>query len=252
MRRPVIAANWKMYMTVDEARSLAENLLPCQERGAAAEIVVCPPFTALAQVQEIFRGTGLWVGGQNMHWENAGAFTGEISPLMLKDLGCSHVIIGHSERRQLFGETDANINLKLKAALSHELTPIFCLGETLTERKEGLTERICSQQLRQGLEGIEAGGLAKTIIAYEPVWAIGTGRTASPNDAQAAIGYIRQELTSKYGQVAHDVRILYGGSVKPDNIDGLMEQKDIDGALVGGASLKAESFLGIAKFGEER
>lgn len=249
MRRPVIAANWKMHMTAGETKILAEKLLPCRDRAAEVEIVICPPFTSLAQACETFKDTGLQVGGQNMHWEKAGAFTGEISPLMLKDLGCSHVIIGHSERRQLFGETDAAINLKLKAALSHGLIPIFCLGETLDQREKKITEKVCSQQLEQGLAGIQSWDLAKTIIAYEPVWAIGTGRTASPADAQSVIAFIRRELGKKYSQAADQVRILYGGSVKPENIDGLMAQRDIDGALVGGASLDAESFAGIVNFG---
>lgn len=249
MRRPVIAANWKMHMTAGETRVLAEQLLSCRDRAAEVEIVICPPFTSLAQACDTLRDTGLQVGGQNMHWENAGAFTGEISPLMLKDLGCSHVIIGHSERRQLFGETDAAINLKLKAALCHGLIPIFCLGETLEQREKNVTEKICAKQLEQGLAGIQSWDLAKTIIAYEPVWAIGTGRTASPADAQSVISFIRRKLGKLYSQAADQVRILYGGSVKPDTINGLMAQPDIDGALVGGASLDAASFAKIVNFG---
>ena len=252
MRRPVIAANWKMHKTAGETRALAEKLLSCRNRAAEVEIVICPPFTALPQACDTLRDTGLQVGAQNMHWETAGAFTGEISPLMLKDLGCSHVIIGHSERRQLFGETDAAINLKLKAALSHGLIPIFCLGETLEQREKNVTEKVCAQQLEQGLAGIQSWDLAKIIIAYEPVWAIGTGLTASPEDAQSVIAFIRRELGKRFSQAADQARILYGGSVKPENIGGLMAQQDIDGALVGGASLDAASFAGIVNFGGEK
>lgn len=249
MRRPVIAANWKMNMTVGETMALAEKLLPCQERAGEVDVVICPPFTSLAPACNLFQGTGIQVGGQNMHWEDFGAFTGEISAPMLKAIGCSHVIIGHSERRQLFGETDAAINRKLKAALLHGLTPIFCLGETLEQREAGTTQEVCSRQLELGLAGIQSEDLTKTIIAYEPVWAIGTGRTASPDDAQSVISFIRRELAKQFSKGAHQVRILYGGSVKADNIDGLMAQGDIDGALVGGASLDADNFSGIVNFG---
>lgn len=248
MRRPVIAANWKMHMTAGETKVLAEKLLSCQERVGDIDIVICPPFTSLAPACAVFQGTGLQVGGQNMHWEDSGAFTGEISAPMLKAIGCSHVIIGHSERRQLFGETDAAINRKLKAALLHGLIPIFCLGETLEQREDGTTQEVCSRQLEQGLAGIQSWDIAKTIIAYEPIWAIGTGRTASPEDAQSVISFIRRELGKQYSQGADQVRIVYGGSVKAENIDGLMAQGDIDGALVGGASLDAASFSGIVNF----
>jgi triosephosphate isomerase len=249
VRRPVLAANWKMHMTAGETVALAKKILPCQERAGEADIVICPPFTSLAPACSVFQGTGLQVGAQNMHWEDSGAFTGEISAPMLKEIGCTHVIIGHSERRQLFGETDAAINCKLKAALRHGLIPIFCLGETLEQREAGTTQEVCAHQLEQGLAGIQSGDLAKTIIAYEPVWAIGTGRTASPEDAQAVISFIRRELGKKHSHFADQVRILYGGSVKPENIDGLMAQQDIDGALVGGASLDADSFSKIVNYG---
>lgn len=248
MRRPVIAANWKMHLTAGETQAYARKLLPCRQRAAALDIVVCPPFTSLAPALALFENTGLLVGGQNMHWEEGGAFTGEISPPMLKELGCTHVIIGHSERRQLFGETDASVNRKLKSALAHGLIPIFCLGETLAEREKDATRAVCARQLEEGLAGIEVGDLAKLVIAYEPVWAIGTGRTASPEDAQETIGFIRQSLGQEYSRAADGVRILYGGSVRPDNIDGLMAQADIDGALVGGASLDAESFCAIVNY----
>ena len=250
MRRPVIAANWKMHKTAGETRALAEKLLSCRNRAAEVEIVICPPFTALPQACDTLRDTGLQVGAQNMHWETAGAFTGEISPLMLKDLGCSHVIIGHSERRQLFGETDAAINLKLKAALSHGLIPIFCLGETLEQREKNVTEKVCAQQLEQGLAGIQSWDLAKIIIAYEPVWAIGTGKTATPDQAQEVHAFIRKVYSEMYGSAAEGTRILYGGSVKPDNVAELMKKEDIDGGLVGGASLEAASFEKLVKFGK--
>lgn len=248
MRRPVIAANWKMHMTVGETVALAEKLLPCQERAGEVDIVICPPFTSLTSACSVLHGTGIQVGAQNMHWEDSGAFTGEVSAPMLKDVGCTHVIIGHSERRQLFGETDAAINRKLKAALRHGLIPIFCLGETLEQREAGTTQEVCAHQLEQGLAGIQSWELAKTIIAYEPVWAIGTGRTASPDDAQSVINFIRRELGKQYSEGADQVRILYGGSVKAENINGLMAQGDIDGALVGGASLVADSFSRIVNF----
>lgn len=249
MRRPVIAGNWKMHMTASETAVLANQLKSSLAQAKDVEIVVCPPFTSLAEACARLKGTGIQVGGQNMHWEEKGAFTGEVSAAMLKDLGCSHVILGHSERRTLFAETDADINKKLKAALHAGLTPILCLGETLAEREENVTQRVCQRQLTAALEGIEAQDLVKIIIAYEPIWAIGTGRTATPEDAQSVIGFIRATLRESHGEAAEAVRILYGGSVKPDNIDGLMAKPDIDGALVGGASLQAESFARIVQFG---
>lgn len=249
MRRPVIAGNWKMYMTPGETKVLANQLKASLAGAGDVEIVVCPPFTALAEACDRLMGTGIQIGGQNLHWEDKGAFTGEVSAPMLKDLGCTHVIIGHSERRTLFGETDEHINRKLKAALHHGLVPIVCIGETLEQREGRLTEKICSGQLQAALAGIEYWDLAKIIIAYEPIWAIGTGRTATPEDAQSVIGYLRGSLGKKFSEAADEVRILYGGSVKPDNIDGLMAKPDIDGALVGGASLDAAGFARIVKFG---
>jgi|SRR5690554_2261485 len=249
MRRPVIAGNWKMNMTPSETKVLVNQLKTALADAGDVEIVVCPPFTALAQARGKLMGTGIQVGAQNLHWEEAGAYTGEISAPMLTDLGCSHVIIGHSERRTLFGETDADVQRKLHAALSHSLTPILCVGETLEQREEDVTRDVCRNQVEAALAEISAKDLAKIVIAYEPLWAIGTGRTATPEDAQAVIGYIRQVLAEKFGDAAEHVRILYGGSVKPESIDGLMAQADIDGALVGGASLKADSFAGIVKFG---
>lgn len=252
MRRPIIAANWKMHMTPAETLKFAQQFLALFQHGEAREVVICPPFTALAEAVRAFQNSDIKIGGQNTYWQETGPFTGEISPTMLKDLGCSHVIVGHSERRQLFGERDMDINLKLKAAISNSLTPIFCLGETLTERQDGKMATVCSYQLKQGLKGIEKKDLAKIVIAYEPIWAIGTGHTATPDDAQTAIAYIRGELMLDFGPVANEVRILYGGSVKPENIEGLMAQGDIDGALVGGASLDPQSFTKICSFGAPR
>lgn len=249
MRRPVIAANWKMNMTQAETRSFAREFLPLVKEIREREIVLCPPFTALAAAVQAFVGSGLAVGAQNLYWQEEGAYTGEVSAPMLKESGCTHVIIGHSERRQYWGETDANVNLKLKAALKHDLTPLFCLGETLAQRQAGAIEAVCAQQLEQGLAGIEAQELTKIIVAYEPIWAIGTGRTATPADAQAAIAFIRGSLLNKYGAIANQTRILYGGSVSPANIQGLMAQEDIDGALVGGASLKPRDFAAICALG---
>lgn len=249
MRCPVIAANWKMNMTASETKGLARQLKTGLADYKDVEVVVCPPFTSLATAWAELKDTGIALGAQNLHWEEKGAFTGEISAPMLKDLGCSHVIIGHSERRHLFGETDTNINLKLKTALRHGLIPIFCIGETLEQREQNITEKVCSDQLLAGLAEIQSWELSKIIIAYEPVWAIGTGRTASPEDAQAVISFVRKTLGKIFSEAADEVRILYGGSVKPGNIKGLMEKPDIDGALVGGASLDGESFAGIVKFG---
>ncbi|HWI54219.1 MAG TPA: triose-phosphate isomerase, partial [Desulfobacteria bacterium] len=213
------------------------------------ETVVCPPFTALDAVIDAAAGTNIAVGAQNMHWETEGAFTGEISPLMLEQMGCSYVILGHSERRQYFGETDENVNRKIKSAFKYQLIPIVCVGELLEQRENGVTEQVIRTQIEAGLAGLETSEVSKLVVAYEPVWAIGTGKTASNEDAQQVIGFIRKVTTEMYGaDLADQIRILYGGSVKPDNIKGLMQEKDIDGALVGGASLEAESFANIVRF----
>ncbi|NPV73131.1 MAG: triose-phosphate isomerase [Pelotomaculum sp.] len=247
-RKPFIAGNWKMFKTVPEAVAFAQELKTAVAGVDGVEIAVCPPFTALVPVAEALRGTGIAVGAQDVHWEESGAFTGEVSPLMLKDAGCSYVIIGHSERRQLFGETDEKVNRKVRAALAHGLTPIMCVGETLEEREAGVTEEVVRRQAESGLAGLtpeQAGGL---VIAYEPVWAIGTGKTASEQDAQQVIGFIRGLVRDLYGAgAAGAMRIQYGGSVKPENAAGLMAQPDIDGALVGGASLEVKSFVEIIK-----
>ena len=248
-RKYIIAGNWKMYKTVSEAVSFVEELKRAEDAdGNAVEIVLCPPFTALYPLAQALKGASIGLGAQNMHWEAEGAFTGEISPKMLKEAGCSHVIIGHSERRQFFGETDEKVNNKVKAALAVGLAPILCVGELLTEREAGLTEKVIKTQTEAGLAGLTGEQVSGLVIAYEPVWAIGTGRTASDDDAQQVNAYIRGLVGSLYGKtIADQVRIQYGGSVKPDNAAGLLGMPDIDGALVGGASLDVKNFCGIIK-----
>jgi triosephosphate isomerase len=249
MRTPLLAGNWKMYKTVAEAVELVEGLLAGVGSTSDREVLICPPFTALHAVSALVQGSPIRLGAQDLQPEAQGAFTGAISPVMLCDLGCSYVIIGHSERRQIFGEQDALINRKLKSALANSLRPILCVGETKPERDAGKAAEIVVGQLRGGLAGIEASAASELVIAYEPVWAIGTGDTATPADAQAMHATIRATLSELLGtEAANAIRIQYGGSVKPDNIDELMAQADIDGALVGGASLKADSFLRIVQF----
>lgn len=248
-RLPLIAGNWKMHKTVGEAVELVRELGELVADVNDTEIAVCPPFTALYAVVEAIANTPVRLGAQNMHWEQAGAFTGEIAPGMLTDLGCSYVIVGHSERRQLFGETDAMVNKKVLAALAADLTPIMCVGETLEQREAGTTEQIVSQQVRAGLAGLTADQAGSLVIAYEPLWAIGTGKTASTGDANAVCALIRQLVADLYGQAAAaQVRVLYGGSVKSSNIAALMQMSDVDGALVGGASLTAAEFSKIVRF----
>ena len=251
MRTPLIAGNWKMYKTVAEAVELVEALLEGAEVGYTddRQVLICPPATALYPLAPLLADSNIALGGQNMYPADQGAFTGEISPVMLQDIGCSHVIIGHSERRQLFGEDDELISRKVQSAVEHGLVPVLCIGETKPQRDAGDAETVTLGQLRAGLGGLAAEQVRDVVIAYEPVWAIGTGETATPADAQAMHAAIRAALASHYGQaVADAVCILYGGSVKPDNIDTLMAQLDIDGALVGGASLQADSFLRIVNF----
>ncbi len=248
MRTPILAGNWKMHKTVGEAKELAAALAR-DAQASGREVVVCPPFTALAAVAEVVAGSPVALGAQDMHHEEQGAFTGAISPLMLRDLGCTYVILGHSERRQLFGETDASVNKKVHAALAHGLKPIVCVGETKPERDAGNAQSVVVGQLQGSLAGVDGAQMAQVVIAYEPVWAIGTGDTATPDDAQTMHAAIRATLAELVGEdVAATVRIQYGGSVKPDNVDELMAQPDIDGALVGGAALKADSFLRIVHF----
>ncbi len=247
MRTPVIAGNWKMYKTARQAGETIRSL--CQQVAGVTgvEVVVCPPFTALASALEAARGTSLAIGAQDCYWEKEGAFTGEVAVPMLADLGVRHVIVGHSERRQLFGETDATVDKKVGAVLSHGLTCIACIGETLEQREAGQTLAVLERQVRDGLN--RHLGSAHLVIAYEPVWAIGTGRTATPVQAQEVHAMVRGLLAKLHdAATAGQVRILYGGSVKPDNIDALMSKPDIDGGLVGGASLKAEDFLRLIHF----
>jgi triosephosphate isomerase len=248
MRKPIIAGNWKMHKTATASEAFVRDL--CKVVGQTeVEVVVCPNFTALLPVGLAIRTTSVKLGAQNMHWEEQGAFTGEISPAMLNDVGCNYVLVGHSERRQYFAETDETVNKKVKSALQHGLTPIFCVGETLGQREAGQTKTVIGTQLQGGLEGITAEQVASLVIAYEPVWAIGTGRTASSGDAQEVCQFIRSTVAKLVGKSGADaVRIQYGGSVKADNIDELMAQPDIDGVLVGGASLDVDTFARIVKY----
>jgi triosephosphate isomerase len=248
MRTPIIAGNWKMHKTAGEARALACAIKRGTSDVTDRQVVLAPPFTALDSVHLEIQGSPLVLVGQNVHWEPRGAFTGEVSIPMLEDAGCRMVIIGHSERRQFFGETDVTVNRRVRAVLDSTLQPIVCIGEMLSQRESGEHHNIVAQQLAGGLDGLTRQGLLRIILAYEPVWAIGTGRTASPEMAQEMHGMIRGWLSEKFGDGAEEVRILYGGSVKPDNIDALMQQPDIDGALVGGACLEAESFLRIIHY----
>jgi len=252
MRRPIIAGNWKMHKTHLEAMHFVESLRNRLEPRdyERVEVVLCPPFTALRTVQTTIDGANLdlGLGAQNMHWAPSGAYTGEISGPMLVKLGVSYVIIGHSERREFFGETDEAVNRKVKAAFEHGLLPIMCVGETLAEREAGGTEAKVARQVRAGLAGVSRDRLASVVVAYEPIWAIGTGRNAYPEDAEATIALIRTTLGSLGGDAADEVRIQYGGSVKAGNIAGFMAQPDIDGALVGGASLDPEEFALIVRY----
>ncbi len=249
MRKPLIAGNWKMNSTIAAGRALVLELKGKVSENADVEIVVAPPFTALTAVSESIQGSTIQLASQNVHWEESGAYTGEISPLMLKDVGCRYAIIGHSERRQYFHETDETVNHKIKATLKHGLIPIVCIGESLEEREDGKTLSVIESQVGEGLKGLTPGDIEQMVIAYEPIWAIGTGKTATSEQAQEVHDHIRKLLHQTFGeQAAQKVRILYGGSVKPGNIDDLMAQPDIDGALVGGASLKADSFSRIVQF----
>jgi triosephosphate isomerase len=246
MRTPFLAANWKMFKTVREAVAFVKEFRSVAKDVHDVEIVVAPPFTALHAVAEAAHGSSIGVAGQNLHWEREGAFTGEISAGMLKEAGAEYVIIGHSERRRLFGETDQNVNRKLAAAVAAELTAIVCIGETLEERDASQTLDVLDRQIKVGLDGLTADQIAALVIAYEPVWAIGTGRNATPAQAAEAHAHIRGRLRQWFGGAAADqCHILYGGSVKPDNIRELASLEDVDGALVGGASLEVRSFFEI-------
>jgi triosephosphate isomerase len=248
MRRPFVAGNWKMFKTVAEARILISELLPGLTAIEGVEIVICPPFTSILPVAALLEGTTIGVGAQNMHWEASGAYTGEVAPPMLAEF-CKYVIIGHSERRAYFGETDSCVNWKVKAAIEHCLVPIMCVGETLAENEAGITREVVSRQVKEGLDGVDAKSIRSLVIAYEPVWAIGTGRAATADGANAVIAdIIRVVLRQMFSnELAQDVRVLYGGSVKSSNAEEFFQQADIDGALVGGASLKASEFIPIVK-----
>jgi triosephosphate isomerase len=248
-RQKLIAANWKMYKNPDQTRQFFRDFLPLVAGHDRDEIVVCPPYVNLHAALESAKGSQVAIGAQDVYWKDEGAFTGEISCPMLNAVGCTHVIIGHSERRQYFGETDDTVNLKLKAALEHGLTPIACVGEVLEEREAGLTEDVLRRQCVRAFHAISAKKAAKLVIAYEPVWAIGTGKTATPALASDAHGIIRAEAAKAFGEdFAEQLRILYGGSVKPENAKALMSEGEIDGALVGGASLEPKSFAAIVRY----
>jgi triosephosphate isomerase len=249
MRIPLLAGNWKMHKTIGESEELVQALLAGLGDLNNREVAVCPPFTALTAVKALLDSQPIALGAQNMYHEPQGAYTGEISPLMLKDVGCTYVIVGHSERRQYFHEDDAIVNTKLRAVLANGMRPIMCVGESKPQRDAGQAESIVIAQVKAGLAEVTAAQMADVVIAYEPIWAIGTGDTCAADDAQAMHKAIRQTLASLFDQATADgVRIQYGGSVKPDNIDEIMAQADIDGALVGGASLKADNFLRIVHF----
>lgn len=249
MRKPVIAGNWKMFKSVEEAVAFIDALTPLVKSSSHCDVVVIPPFTAISAVANRARGTNVYVGAQDCHWEKEGAFTGEVSCEMIAKAGARFVVIGHSERRQFFGETNESVNKKIFAALRASLTPIVCIGESLAEREQNQTEKVLNAQITQGFSALTDLQFSHIIIAYEPVWAIGTGRTATPEVAAETHRFIRLTLEKRFcGSIASCARILYGGSVKPDNIKGLMAQPEIDGALVGGASLKPDSFAAIVNF----
>jgi triosephosphate isomerase len=248
MRKPIVAGNWKMNKTVAEALELVKGIKAELSDVSGVDVVLCPPFTALHAVRKAIDGTAIDLGAQNAHWEKSGAYTGEISVEMLREVGCHYVILGHSERRQYFKETDEMVNRKAKAVLAAGLFPIVCVGETLAEREAGRTEQVVTTQVRGSLAGLSANDLLRTVIAYEPVWAIGTGRTATPQQAQEVHALIRKLLAQMAdAHVAQSVRIQYGGSVKPTNAKELFGQPDIDGGLIGGASLEARSFIDIVR-----
>jgi triosephosphate isomerase len=246
MRRTIIAGNWKMYKTLKDGQELAVGLRRDLYKIENVDIVICPPFTLLAYLADALETSNIMLGAQDCYWQDEGAFTGEVSSKMLKDAGAQYVIIGHSERRQFFAETNETVNKKIKAVLAHNLTPIMCVGEMLAEREKGLTFKVLEDHVQNGLKDISAEDIVRIVIAYEPVWAIGTGKTATPAQAQEAHKYIRDLLAKMYNDdVAQSVRIQYGGSVKPENITELMKQPDVDGGLVGGASLTVPAFAEI-------
>nr|WP_317331101.1 triose-phosphate isomerase [uncultured Romboutsia sp.] len=247
MRKPIIAGNWKMHKTIAEALEFVNDVKD-KVNNDNVEAVICAPFTLLKDLKEATKGTNIKIGAQNMHFEEKGAFTGEISPLMLKELDMDYVVIGHSERRQYFNETNETVNKKVLKALEVGIDPILCVGETLEEREAGNTKDVCKVQVEKALENVSKEDLAKVVIAYEPVWAIGTGKTATSEDANDVIAYIREVVANLYKELANEVRIQYGGSVKPSNVAEIMNQSDIDGALVGGASLEANDYIKLVNF----
>lgn len=248
MRKPIIAGNWKMNNTISEGLELVKEIKHVAN-DTDVEVVVCVPYIALDRIKNELKDSDIKVAAQNMHYEQSGAFTGEISPLMLKEIDIDYCVIGHSERRQYFNETDETVNKKIKAAIKHNIKSIVCIGETLEEREAGKEEDIVKAQLLNALEDINASDMVNVVIAYEPIWAIGTGKTASSEDAGNMCSFIRETIKGKYGvDVSEEVRIQYGGSVKPNNVTEIMNQYDIDGALVGGASLKADDFIQLVRF----
>ena len=248
MRKTIIAGNWKMNKTLREGQELVIALRRELYQIEDVDIVVCPPYTLLAYLADALETSNIVIGAQDVYWQDEGAFTGEVSPVMLKDIGCKFVIVGHSERRQYFGETNESVNNKIRAALRHNLTPIVCVGETLSQRESGQTFKVLDDHIKNGLKEISDTDILNIVIAYEPVWAIGTGKNATPGQAQEAQKYIRDLLRKMYNNdIADTVRIQYGGSVKPDNITELMREPDVDGALVGGASLQIETFAEIVQ-----
>jgi triosephosphate isomerase len=250
MRPPLIAGNWKMNGLLKDARDLAAGLRKeLGEHAGGPEVLVCPPFLALEAVHQILEGSPIRLGAQDVHWEPKGAFTGEVSLAMLQEVGVTAVILGHSERRHVMGETNEMVNRKLKACLAAKLQPILCVGELLEERNMGVTREVVERQISKGLDGLTPEEVARLVLAYEPVWAIGTGKTATPRQAEEVHHYVRKLITQRAGEaVGQGIRILYGGSVSPDNVKELMAEEDIDGALVGGASLKVDSFVKIARY----
>lgn len=252
MRRKVIAGNWKMYKTQAETRAFFSAFTPLVASAAHCDIVIAPPFTSLSSAVHAARGSSIAIGAQDMHWEKEGAYTGEISAHMLTDAGCRYVLIGHSERRQYFGETDASVSKKLQAALAAGLIPIICVGETLQEREADETQKVLMRQFSEGIGALTSEHFSRILVAYEPVWAIGTGRTATPQLAAEAHRILREAAAEKFNrEAASQLRILYGGSVKPDNATGLMAQEEIDGALVGGASVDGKSFAAIVNYKQQ-
>jgi len=248
MRIPIIAGNWKMHKTEQEAVDLASDLAQRLKNISGAKVIICPPFTCLTSVRKAIEGSNISLGGQNMHWEEKGAFTGEVSPTMLLTAGCKSVIIGHSERRALFSETDDGVNLKTKSSLKFGLSPIICVGESLKQREANETKRVVEHQVKGAFKDLNSEDAGKTVVAYEPVWAIGTGKTATPDQANEVHLFIRGLLSAEFGKkCAEKINILYGGSVKPENSGELLGMPEIDGALVGGASLDAQSFEMIVR-----